>query len=230
MAGTDFEKLSEAGEYVLGTLDAAERVAFEARMTRDAELRAEVAAWQQRLAPLDAETADVEPPAQIFDRIVARIDAPAQGKVIQLHQRLRIWRRRAAALASVAAPLLLFVLTRPPAPVPQKGLYVAVLQGGDQTTGFIAAVDTRSRIIAVRSIAARAQTAHSYELWALGAGRKSPEPIGLVETATKLSANALGDKPLQDTVFAISLEPVGGSPTGSPTGPVLFTGKLLTAD
>ena len=29
--------------------------------------------------------------------------------------------------------------------------------------------------------------------------------------------------------YAVSLEPEGGSPTGSPTGPVLYTGKLLQA-
>jgi anti-sigma-K factor RskA len=33
-----------------------------------------------------------------------------------------------------------------------------------------------------------------------------------------------------DTVFAVSLEPRGGSPTGQPTGPVLWTGKLVPVD
>jgi len=27
--------------------------------------------------------------------------------------------------------------------------------------------------------------------------------------------------------FAVSLEPAGGSPTGAPTGPVLYVGKLV---
>jgi len=29
-------------------------------------------------------------------------------------------------------------------------------------------------------------------------------------------------------VLAVSLEPTGGSPTGLPTGPVLYTGLLVT--
>jgi anti-sigma-K factor RskA len=33
----------------------------------------------------------------------------------------------------------------------------------------------------------------------------------------------------QGSVLAISLEPTGGSPTGAPTGPVLFTGTLVEA-
>jgi anti-sigma-K factor RskA len=28
-------------------------------------------------------------------------------------------------------------------------------------------------------------------------------------------------------VLAVSVEPPGGSPTGQPTGPVVYTGKLL---
>jgi anti-sigma-K factor RskA len=228
MAGTDFENLSEAGEYVLGTLDAAERNSFEARLTRDINLRAEVTAWQKRLAPLDSETADAEPPAETFDKILVRIDAPTN--IIQLQRRITLWRNTAAALATLAAALLIFVMTRPPEPILQKGVYIAVLEGNDKTAGFVAAVDIRNRIIAVRSVSAQPQTGHSYELWALGAGRKAPQPIGLIETATRLSANAMGDTPLEDTVFAVSLEPTGGSPTGAPTGPVLFTGKLVPTD
>ena len=45
----------------------------------------------------------------------------------------------------------------------------------------------------------------------------SCESLALVDPAT-----------LNETVFAISLEPQGGSPTGAPTGPVLYTGKLVT--
>lgn len=42
-----------AGEYVLGTLTADERAAFASAMERDASLRAAVADWEARLAPLD---------------------------------------------------------------------------------------------------------------------------------------------------------------------------------
>jgi anti-sigma-K factor RskA len=34
----------------------------------------------------------------------------------------------------------------------------------------------------------------------------------------------------QDLVFAISLEPKGGSPTGVATGPIVFSGPLLQSD
>jgi anti-sigma-K factor RskA len=35
---------------------------------------------------------------------------------------------------------------------------------------------------------------------------------------------------LNDTLFAVSLEPEGGSPTGQATGPVMFTGKLVATE
>ena len=35
---------------------------------------------------------------------------------------------------------------------------------------------------------------------------------------------------MSDTLFAVSLEPEGGSPTNQPTGPVMFTGKLVATE
>ena len=46
------ERSAEAGEYVLGTLNAAERQAFEAAMAQDEGLRREAYAWQDRLMGL----------------------------------------------------------------------------------------------------------------------------------------------------------------------------------
>ena len=34
---------------------------------------------------------------------------------------------------------------------------------------------------------------------------------------------------IEQATLAVSLEPEGGSPTGAPTGPVLFAGKLIQA-
>ena len=79
-------------------------------------------------------------------------------------------------------------------------------------------------------LAPRPAEGRSYELWALGAGRKAPESLGVINARAEIPAQLLGSLDsarLQDTVFAISDEPAGGSPTGQPTGPVLFTGKIV---
>ena len=47
------ERDALAGEYVLGTLDARAAAAVERAMATDPALRAAVAAWEARLAPLD---------------------------------------------------------------------------------------------------------------------------------------------------------------------------------
>ena len=37
-------------------------------------------------------------------------------------------------------------------------------------------------------------------------------------------------KIISEATYAVSIEPRGGSPTGAPTGPVVFTGKLIEAE
>ena len=70
----------------------------------------------------------------------------------------------------------------------------------------------------------------SLELWALPAGQ-APKSLGLVAAADKVTAiklAAAADRSLGDVpALAVSLEPPGGSPTGAPTGPVLFSGPCV---
>ena len=67
----------------------------------------------------------------------------------------------------------------------------------------------------------------------MGGGRDKPQSLGVIDAAYRIPASKLGKIDpaiLGDTVFAVSLEPEGGSPTSQPTGPVLFTGKLVATD
>lgn len=64
-----------AGEYVLGTLDAAQRRDVEQRLVRDAPLRAAVDAWEARLLPLTALAPEQEAPATVWQRIEQRLAA-----------------------------------------------------------------------------------------------------------------------------------------------------------
>lgn len=73
---------ASAGEYVLGTLGAAERLAFEARLHADAALQAEVYAWQDRLLGLARRVAPAATAPGDWPAIEARLDglgAPAPG-------------------------------------------------------------------------------------------------------------------------------------------------------
>jgi anti-sigma-K factor RskA len=69
----------------------------------------------------------------------------------------------------------------------------------------------------------------SLELWALPTGQ-APKSLGLVTASGKaaLKLVAAADQSLGDIpALAVSLEPRGGSPTGAPTGPVLFSGPCI---
>ena len=59
-----------AAEYVLGSLDPAERRQVDARRKTDASLAAAIAAWERRLGPLSDRGRDVAPPAHLFDGIL----------------------------------------------------------------------------------------------------------------------------------------------------------------
>jgi anti-sigma-K factor RskA len=55
---------------------------------------------------------------------------------------------------------------------------------------------------------------------------RGPVSVGLMDRPRTLELQ-LGDlpRPSADQLFEITLEPAGGSPTGRPTGPILFKGN-----
>ena len=113
------------------------------------------------------------------------------------------------------------------------GSFVATLQAEGTGPAFVALVDLERRTIAIKRVAADAPAGRSFELWALGGGRDAPESLGLVDADVKIPATKLGDLAtarLADTVFAVTIEPAGGSPTGQPTGTPVYIGKLIPTE
>lgn len=228
-----------AAEYALGTLSAAERAEVDRRLLREPRLANAVAYWERRLDPLLDTIKPVAPPPDAFAAIKARIASeraigslgrPGSAEVVDLRRRLRRWQGGAIAAAAMAASLLLFVAVRETAPVPDEK-FVAVLEGDDRTPAFVAAVSTKDKSIMVLRVGGLAPApGHSHELWAVGGDSPAPRSLGLLSATSRLPAEKLGaydTAELQRTTFAISVEPEGGSPTGQPTGPVVFTGKLV---
>lgn len=223
-----------AGEYVLGTLDSAERAVVAARRQREPALDAAIAAWEVRLAPLMDEIAPVPPPDHLLDLIMDRIDGVAGNNAVALLQRrLRTWRIATLAACAVAASLGLFVATSSLAP-PQPGRnFVAVLQHDAASPAFIVSVDVAARSLTIRSVAAAPQTDRSYELWLVNSRLSAPRSLGVVQNAGFTVASSrlsgLPTKIVRDATFAVTLEPLGGSPSGLPTGPILYSGPLVQA-
>src|ERR1700744_4258553 len=67
-----------AADYVLGMMPPRARQRFERAMATNATLAAIVAAWSDRLAPLDTLTADEPPPARVWHAIDRRVGPGAR--------------------------------------------------------------------------------------------------------------------------------------------------------
>jgi anti-sigma-K factor RskA len=215
-----------AAEYVLGTLDDDERRAAEARVLADAGFRRAVAAWEARLQPLADGATPVDPPPHLLDGILARLAAdtpPVAGNVVALRRSVRRW-RWAASLAAAAAVVLLAVVAVDRLNAPQT-TFVATLTADGAAPAFVLTVDTVGNTLQIRRVADAAPPDKSYELWAVEPGAQ-PKSLGVVEQASLKRSLPYSPK---DLVFAISLEPKGGSPTGVATGPIVFSGPLVRA-
>lgn len=245
------ERDAAAAEYVLGTLGAEDHAAVAAALARDAQLRAQVYAWQDRLLGLTVRCPSAQPPPALWARIEAAL--PAQPAAIAAQpaaaatgtapkplrpappaspwwQRLGLW-QGVSALA-VAASLLLGVLLvqRLGAPEPAGARYLAVLQSPDQrSTGWVVELQAGGllRLVPVGEQPA-VPADRALQFWTKAENAAAPTSLGLVRAGQTLELPAsqlpaVGPRQL----FEITLEPYGGSTVGRPTGPILFVGRTV---
>ena len=225
-----------AAEYVLGTLDAAERASVAARRQREPALDRAITEWERRLAPLNTATAEVTPPASSFSKIEAQIQQKTQNgqarpqAVVDLTKRLNRWRTTALAASAIAASLVLVLAARELAPkTPSKNL-VAVLQKDANSPAFLVSVNVDDRVMTVRPVAAKHEPGKSFELWIIHDSLGKPKSLGVIDEARAIKNPTLAayqPDVIEGSTYAVTLEPEGGSPTGDPTGPVVFSGKLI---
>jgi len=217
-----------AAQYVAGTLRGRARARFEALLPSHPALQHAVRAWQARLMPLTGVLPEQAPPPQVWKRIEARLwPAPAPQP---WWQRLALW-RAVSGLALVAVVGLAVVLGSAP---PPQAPVVVVLQstGKEPAVGgtVVASFSADGRAVVARPITPVALTSDRVlQLWWARA-EGPPASLGLIRAdgTTVLREGALpgGLRGSGIDHMAVSVEPPGGSPTGQPTGPVVFYGKL----
>src|SRR3989442_338177 len=154
----------------------------------------------------------------------------AEVAVPRWWQRLAVW-RGVSAVATAAALALAVALVVPPAAQPPV---VVVLQGtGGAAQGintFVASVSADGRALVTKPLMNVSLEANRVlELWSVPP-QGAPRSLGLISAsgATVVPRGKLPEALLKGgtAALAVSLEPPGGSPTGVPTGPVLYAGKL----
>lgn len=214
-----------AAEFALGVLSGAEHAEAQARLARDHRFAAQVAAWEERLAPWAAAIEEAAPPPHVWDAITAALPdrTPARAG---LWQSLAFWRGLALASALAAACLGAFIYL---GAINREQPLVASIEGGGHRA-FVATIDARRGTVAVVPAAFSADATRVPELWLIP-GDGKPRPLGLLraDRAVTIAIPAnLAAQTVRDAVLAVSLEPPGGSPTGAPTGPVIATGKLTS--
>jgi anti-sigma-K factor RskA len=226
-----------AAEYVLGTLTREERLAVASRRASEPKLDQAITAWEHRLGPLCDVVAPVQPPANLYNKIRAQIGLSAnvvslKARETALTRRGNRWRNATLGMSAMAASLAAVVGWQGYQQSQMKTQYVAVLQATAEKPGFILTVDTKTQMFVISAITAPKQPKKTYEVWLVNDKMPKPKSLGVFsEGDMEVMPVAMAGEHdiMMDATYAVSLEPEGGSPTGAPTGPVLFSGKLVKA-
>jgi anti-sigma-K factor RskA len=216
-----------AGEYVLGVLDREAAREVETALATNAALRRAIAHWEDRLHGLSALASPADPPAETWDKIAARLrPAPARPAATRLWDSLGLWRLSTAVAGAIAAGLALYIALVPPVAGPR---FVAILRAPQQEQPAWVATAGGNGLLIHAVARGAAPSDRAFELWAIAPGATRPQSLGVIPSDGRLELGVLPAALRDGGTLAISIEPIGGSPTGQPTGPVVFTGTLVAA-
>ena len=233
-----------AAEYVLGLLDSEEHGLAERMLMSSAIFQANVEQWRKRFAEWDDTAADLPADEMLWQRIeasvlpsaqvgalpaAARRKQPAPGLLQTLWESLAFW--RAFGLVGAAAALLLaagvgfFALKASRQPV----LVAVLMNETNQPRAVLRTFeDGRAELTPLGNM--QIPHNHSIQVWTFPDPAGAPVSVGVVQAARTVLLNMQNvPRPHSDQLFAISVEPLAGSPTGLPTGPVVMKGTASTA-
>lgn len=226
-----------AAEYVLGSLRGAARRRFEAIASKRSDWQQATNWWTSRLHLLADAVPAIEPRKQVWQNIHTRLYGSQQAVSAWSNW----WRGLALGSSGIAAALAFLMITSEPQKIEipvevavevQTPATVALLVGEDAKPGWMLALAKNKAgqpEIRATALASLKQTPDkSLELWVLPSDKSAPISLGVLpqQGNQKLVVNEKVAALLADSGLAVSLEPVGGSPTGQPTGAVLYQGKL----
>lgn len=222
-----------AAELALGLLEGEDRATALRRQLAEPAFARDVERWREHFATLFAGSPELAPPAELAERIEAHLDRPIQPRAAT--SRPGFWRPLALTSMLAAASLsgVLLVRTETPSgvvpsanPTASAQMVAALALADGKTAPLAAYYDPTARMVRMPA-PMPIPAGRSAQLWAIAPGQ-APQPLGLfhvvgntvvAEARTKTAIPA-------GTMLAISFEPIGGSPTGQPTGPVVASGAL----
>src|ERR1700752_3162268 len=252
-ADKEFAAIVQAWEFRLGVLNQMVGSVEPRPLVWD-NIRRAIGHGEQAPLGLPEAPPPLAPAPEANDNVVAAPLPPAAegSNVIQLNSRVRRWRNVASFASAIAAALLVMVglqVYQPDAlpdsirpkprtqvvevktpPAAAAAQYVALLQSGGGAPAFILTVDAATKNFTVRKVGAQPEAGRSYELWIVSDKLQQPRSLGVIGrndfTARPVLSGYDADL-VNPATYAVSSEPEGGSPSGAPPGPVVFTGKLI---
>ena len=219
--------IAQAGEYVLGLLDAAEQAAVQARVATDATFAAEVDAWRDRLASM-AGGADTAAPREIWATIESALPQ-ATGQDVG-RGKLRLWQGLSAASMAVAVYLGVLLWAQPFVPnIETPAPLIAALGSENGKTAITARYDRQSGELLMTPVALNTGKLYP-EIWIVPADGKA-RSLGLMAVGkpTLVAVTPeMREYMVAGGTLAITPEPQGGAPNGTATGPIIASGKIET--
>lgn len=242
MSGLMREELLEMlPAYALGALDADERAAVDAGLTRFPELRVELARYQAVTTGLGASTPQRTPPAALKAGLLAKTAPKPAAKpswwqriIDALSQSSLAPRLALAALVLVAGVVLAQAVRSNLAYTAEQQKIQAivagsteqiVLQGTDNAPEAVAVLhyvdDQLQAAMQVRNLPALAGS-QAYQLWLVNAkGERWSGAVFTMPATGEAAVLVNCPEPMHEIVrLGVSIEPAGGSP--GPTGPAVL--------
>ena len=235
----DLDVQTLAGEYVLGTLTASQRVEVQDRLAHDPALRKAIDGWRSRLLTLTEMAEPKTPSSRLWGRIErnlgGRKGAQAASSPPRKKRRLNWWDNaglwRGLAGMGLAASVILTTQLIGQVPAPPAPAFLAVLlTPQDKTPGWVIQASNMRGIQLVPVGEIQVPMGKVLQFWTKADDWQGPISLGLVapDQTFKVPPDRL--PPLQpNQVFQLSLEKAGGSPTNKPSGPIQFIGRAVKA-
>ncbi len=213
-----------ASEYVLGTLRGPARRRFERWRASTPLVDQRCRFWEERLMRLAKGLTPVQPPAHVWPAIQRRL------KLTVPRPLLRRMRSFALAASVVLVAGLAGLLYWRSLQTVRPTVVATISAKSGEHIWQLEVFGNANRLVAHAAKLPARPAGSDYELWALPKGR-APVSLGVLpaEGATSRTLTAIQKEALaSSSQVAVSIEPRGGSPTGQPTGDIVFVAPLRT--
>jgi len=211
-----------AAEYVLGTLRGPARRRFERWRANTPDVDQRCRYWEEHLMHLAKGLKPVRPPAHVWPAIRQRLNFTAARSS---RRWVRSWALAASIVLVAGLAGLLYWRSLP-------GEHATALATISAKTGGelwqVQVFGTTNRLVIHAANLSARPAGRDYELWALPKGG-NPVSLGVLPaegTSTRALTAIQKAALVSSSQLAVSIEPPGGSPTGQPTGDIVFMAAL----